>query len=99
MLVLAQLGASTRARPCTGPLKFIRVSKKGRSLVNRSRFAAIVARSFPRVHLQNWRGRVPMSTGGAHNFGDGVPGAPSAGLPWRCRGQLEEKAAQPGEET
>src|SRR5262249_41322464 len=39
-------GTSTRARPSTGPLKFIRVSKKGRSVVCRSRLVAILPRPF-----------------------------------------------------
>src|SRR5215469_11916140 len=46
MLVLDQFGTSIRARPRTGPLKFIRVSKNGRSVVCRSRLVAILPNPF-----------------------------------------------------
>src|SRR6516164_9024349 len=46
MLVSDQLGTSIRARPRTGPLKFIRVSKKGRLVVCRSRLVAILRDPF-----------------------------------------------------
>src|SRR5215469_763395 len=46
MLVLDQLGTSMRARPGTGPLKFIRVSKKGRPVLCRSRLIAILQNPF-----------------------------------------------------
>jgi hypothetical protein len=46
MLVFAGLGSSIRARPGTGPLKFIRVPNEGRSAACRPGIAAIVAAPF-----------------------------------------------------
>src|SRR5215472_18943557 len=95
MLVLDQLGTSIRARPRTGPLKFIRVSKKGRSVVCRSRLIAILPNPFRAYTYKAGESGCRCPPGAATIFaGDDACRVPkrAQGLSWerrrgRARGQ------------